>query len=158
MTMLAPMELGIAVRDPQRMIEFYRDVLGCAFVSDVTVPADKAAANGLAEEPCTVVRMQTPQGERLKFLAPATPPDKDAHPRWLLERAGFAYLTFIVGDLDARLARLRAANVEIMSNDPPVVNRPGIRVVFFRDPEGNALELVEYDDIQAYRPDLKKRA
>lgn len=156
MTMIAPMELGIAVRDLQRMIEFYRDVLHCVLVSEVTVPADKAMANGLAEEPCKVVRMQTANGERLKFLCPATPPDRDAHPPWLLARAGLAYLTFIIDDLDAQLARLRAADVEIMSQNPPVTNRPGIRVVFFRDPEGNALELVQYDDIRAYRPDLRR--
>jgi len=32
--------------------------------------------------------------------------------------------------------------------------RPGTWLAFFRDPEGNVLELVEYDDPAAYRPDL----
>jgi hypothetical protein len=35
-----------------------------------------------------------------------------------------------------------------------VQTRPGTRLVFFRDSEGNPLELVQYDDLAAYRPDI----
>jgi hypothetical protein len=31
-----------------------------------------------------------------------------------------------------------------------------VYLAFCRDPEGNVLELVQYSDIAAYRPDLKK--
>ena len=37
----------------------------------------------------------------------------------------------------------------------PMEVRPGTWLAFFRDPEGNVLELVEYDDPAAYRPDLQ---
>jgi hypothetical protein len=44
--------------------------------------------------------------------------------------------------------------VELLS-DQPVQTRPGTRLLFFRDCEGNPLELVQYDDLKSYRPDLR---
>jgi catechol 2,3-dioxygenase-like lactoylglutathione lyase family enzyme len=155
MKMEAPLEIGIAVRDLPRMVAFYVDVLGCTKVSEVDVPAEKSRANGLSPDSATVVRVQTPYGERIKLLTTKT---MDAGPQgqWLLARAGLSYLTFIVRDLDRWCARLKAKGVALAS-DAPVENRPGLRVQFFTDPEGNTLELVEYADLAAYRPDLAKR-
>lgn len=154
MELKAPLEVGIAVRDLPRMVDFYTRVLGCRKISEVAVPADKARLNGLATEGCTVVRIETSYGERIKLLAaPST--GAAAHPEWLLARAGLAYLTFIIDGLDAAHARLKAQGVAVAS-ERPVENRAGIRVLFFRDPEGNVLELVEYADLASYRPDLAK--
>ncbi|HEX6981032.1 MAG TPA: VOC family protein [Alphaproteobacteria bacterium] len=152
MKMVAPMEVGIAVRDLDQMREFYTRVLGFEEISTVQVPSDKTAASAMATDGATVVRVQTPYGERIKLLsAPST--NATERPHWLLERAGLAYLTFIVRDIAAEHRRLRAAGVQLMS-DGPIENRPGLRVLFFRDPEGNTLELVEYADLGSYRPDL----
>lgn len=154
MEMLAPLEIGIAVRDLPRMTEFYVHVLGFTRISEIAVPPEKARLNRLSDSGCTVVRLQTPYGERLKLLAaPATHPA--VRERWLLARAGLAYLTFIIRDVDAWCARLRAHAVALAS-PAPVENRPGLRVLFFEDPEGNALELVEYADLHGYRSDLSR--
>lgn len=154
MKMLAPLEIGIAVRDLAAMTRFYTDVLGCTKVSEVNVPADKSKLNGLSPDGCTVVRVQTPYGERIKLLAaPST--GASQRDRWLLARTGLAYLTLIVDGIDARCARLKAQGVTLAS-DSPVENRPGLRVLFFQDPEGNVVELVEYSDLASYRPDLKR--
>ena len=154
MKMLAPLEIGIAVRDLAGMTKFYADVLGCARVSEVSVPADKSRTNGLSPDGCVVVRLQTPYGERIKLLAaPST--GAYEHPRWLLARAGLAYVTLIIEGIDALCAQLKAKGVTLAS-EAPVENRPGLRVLFFQDPEGNVLELVEYADLASYRPDLKR--
>jgi catechol 2,3-dioxygenase-like lactoylglutathione lyase family enzyme len=155
MKMEAPLEIGIAVRDLPRMVAFYVDVLGCAKVSEVNVPQEKSRANGLSPDGATVVRLQTLYGERIKLLA--APSTGDAtHGQWLLAHAGLAYVTFIISGIDAWHARLKAQGVALAS-DAPVENRPGLRVLFFKDPEGNVLELVEYADLASYRPDLAKR-
>jgi catechol 2,3-dioxygenase-like lactoylglutathione lyase family enzyme len=65
------------------------------------------------------------------------------------------YLTFIIGDVKAAMARLREAGVSFMTGTEPVQSRPGLYVAFLRDPEGNIIELVQYDDVAAYRPDLQ---
>ncbi len=100
------------------------------------------------------MRVQTPYGERIKLLAaPST--GAGTQGEWLLARSGLAYVTFIVRGLDDWHARLKARGVALAS-DAPVENRPGLRVLFFKDPEGNVLELVEYSDLASYRPDLTK--
>ena len=44
--------------------------------------------------------------------------------------------------------------MELASGPRKVEVRPGVFLVFARDPEGNVLEFVEYTDLRAYRPDL----
>ncbi len=52
-------------------------------------------------------------------------------------------LNFRVGDLDAMLAQLRAAGVEV---EPETQDEPGVgRFGWLRDPEGNRVELWEPD-------------
>jgi glyoxylase I family protein len=56
---------------------------------------------------------------------------------------GYKHLAFEVPDLDAALAALHANGLE---HDPihPIPNvAPGARIAFFRDPEGNIVELME---------------
>ncbi|MBW0001405.1 MAG: VOC family protein [Verrucomicrobia bacterium] len=56
---------------------------------------------------------------------------------------GFRHLAFDVPDLDSAIAALRADGIEpdaIINQDHVV---PGFRIVFFRDREGNILELMQ---------------
>ena len=59
------------------------------------------------------------------------------------QAVGFKHLAFEVPDLDAALAGLRADGVV----PEPVIDAgkhvAGMRICFFRDPEGNILELME---------------
>lgn len=154
MKMLAPLEIGLSCRDLDSLSAFYRGVLGFAVVGEATVPADKAAQAAMSGGGYRVMRLQTPYGERIKLLqpehaaAPASPTPR------VLDRVGNAYLTFIVEDLAAMLARLQAAGLVPLTGSAPVDIRPGIRMAFCRDPEGNILEFVHMADIAAYRPDL----
>lgn len=154
MKMVAPMEIGICCEDLDRQIRFYTEVLGCTLVGTAEVPADKAKAANLAAAGYRVCRLQTPWGERLKFLEPSDPPavpDRSTH---FLDRRNNAYVTFIIDDLEAMMARLRAAGASLTSGAQKVEIRPGIAVCFAADPEGNTLEFVEFADVAAYRPDL----
>ncbi|CRK76644.1 putative enzyme related to lactoylglutathione lyase [Nereida ignava] len=64
------------------------------------------------------------------------------------------YLTFIVDDLRAVVAKVVAAGGTLMTGDEPVEVRPGTYLAFLRDPEGHIVEVVEYADITEYRADL----
>ena len=57
-------------------------------------------------------------------------------------------------DLPGVVRGLEAKGVVFDSKPAPMEVRPGTWLAFFRDPEGNVLELVEYDDPATYRPDL----
>ncbi|MBO3274024.1 VOC family protein [Pseudomonas sp. Milli4] len=152
--MTAPLEVGIACRDLLAQRAFYEGVLGLQFISEFLVPADKASAAALCPEHYIVVRLQTNRGERIKLLARATPTAAEAPGEWILDRPNATYLTFILDDIDAAIADLQRAGVEFMTGPQRVEVRPGVYLAFCRDPEGNVLELVQYENIGDYRPDL----
>ncbi len=152
--MTAPLEVGICCRDLDTLSRFYIDALGCTPINLVEVPADKAAATGLTPAGYRVMRLQTPWGERLKLLEPAAAPAPAEPATPILARQGSIYLTFIVDDIDAAAERLAVAGVGFLSEPRVMEVRPGTWLAFARDPEGNAIELVQYDDIAAYRPEF----
>jgi len=153
--MSAPLEVGLCCRDLPQLRQFYEDVMDFQFVSEIAVPADKAAPSGLSADGYTVTRLQTSYGERLKLLAPNTPPSAQATSNYILDRAGSTYLTFIVEDIDSAIDKLHKAQAPFLTGDRRVEVRPGVYLAFCRDPEGNVLELVQYEDIDSYRSDLK---
>ena len=144
--MTVPMEVGICCADLDGMLAFYTGVLGLALVNRVSVPADKAAATGLTSAGYDVARLQTSYGERVKLLQPAVAPQPRPAAGAILDRQGATYLTFIVRDLPGVVRQLQARGVTFDSAPAPMEVRPGTWLAFFRDPEGNVLELVEYDD------------
>lgn len=154
MRMVAPLEVGICCRDLDRLAAFYCDHLGCTRINDLEVPPDKAAPSALAEQGYRVMRLQTPWGERIKLLQPAASPADSSHPDWVLGAQGIVYLTFIVDDIRAMIARLAEAGARFLTGAEPVEVRPQTYLAFLRDPEGNVLELVEYGSIADYRDDL----
>ena len=153
--MTAPLEIGLVVRDLGAALTFYRDALGLVLVADVAVPAEKADQAMLSSGGYQVVRLQTPRGERIKLLCPDRAPDPApvATDR-ILDRSGAGYVTFIVGDLRAIVARLVEHGATPLTGTAPVEVRPGTYLAFLRDPDGHIIEIVEYADIAAYRPDL----
>ncbi|VVN78898.1 VOC family protein [Pseudomonas fluorescens] len=151
--MLVPLEVGICCVNLEALSRFYQDVLGFTFVAQVHMPAAAAQKVGLSEGGYSVVRLQTPYGERIKLLAPERTPmlREDG---LILDRLNASYLTFIVEDIESVAAGLKAGGATFFAGDVPIQLRPDVKALFCRDPEGNVLELVEYTDIAAYRPDL----
>ncbi|TCS37563.1 catechol 2,3-dioxygenase-like lactoylglutathione lyase family enzyme [Paucimonas lemoignei] len=154
--MIVPLEVGIVCRDLPKLRRFYEDVMGFTAISEIKIGADKAAQSALSAGGYTVVRLQTNYGERVKLLQPDTPPAASEPTQYILDKANAAYLTFIVEDIDAAITKLLEAGIEFMTGNTRVEVRDGVYLAFCRDPEGNILELVQYTDIAAYRPDLKK--
>lgn len=151
--MVAPLEVGVCVRDAARAADFYEQVLGFARISEATLAADRAQLAGFGPVAFRMVRMQSNYGERIKLLQP-DPAPVDVTPGAILGQCGISYLTFVVADLEAAYERLLRAGVKVLS-DGPTQTRPGTRLLFFRDCEGNPLELVQYDDLAGYRPDVR---
>ncbi len=151
MRTVAPLEVGLAVADLDRLLPFYREVLGLRLLSDVAVPATIGRATGLATAGYRIVRLESPSGDRLKLAQPDPPPSAAPAPACAMERRGGAYVTFIVDDLDSTHAALQRAGARVHSRGTVEV-RPGVRMLLVTDPEGNYLEFVQYAELRAYRP------
>lgn len=98
----------------------------------------------------------TPHGEKVRLIKVGKPPVPGEAPRYVFERHGLIYVSFIVADLDRILKRLKENDVKLVSGDQKIEVRPGVFVVYALDPEGNYLEFLEYPDLTSYRPDIYK--
>ena len=154
--MVAPLEPGIVVIDMERMLKFYTGVLGLKLVSDAQTTPELSTKFRATPHGYRIVRLQTPYGERIKLAQPKLAPVQNPVPEWVYERQGLAYFTFIVDDLKPILARLKANQVRLVSEEPVEV-REGVFAQFVLDPEGNYVEFVEFANIASYRPDLFKK-
>lgn len=117
-------EIGIVVRDSDKSLSFYRDVLGLEYLGDLVFPGNhmwRFKAGG------SVVKL-------LEQDPPAAPAPADP-------TAGFSYLSLFVSNLDELVDEVAAAGCEIAI--PVTEFQPGARFAFVRDPEGNRIELLD---------------
>ncbi len=130
-------DVGLSTRNIAAMKKFYTEVLGLEEAAVIDVPGDFVRAAGFAKGGVKLHALKS--GEVLiKLLefpeSPAAGSDPLAD-----SAAGFRYLTFWVKDMEAAVAHLRDAGVELLSD---ILSRvPERKTIFFKDPDGNLLEL-----------------
>lgn len=144
--------INIVVTDLEAMARFYTEVLGMTITKRVTISGEWIdRVVGLHGAKGEVIYLDLPSGPRVELLRYVTPPG--AAPAGLGESntRGIRHMAFRVGDIDLVVARLRDAGVNFLSDvqlvpDSQVTYAGGVRkrLVYFRDPEGNLLELCEY--------------
>jgi lactoylglutathione lyase len=143
MAVLRMGHLGICVRDLERSIRFYRDLLGFRALTRIEAKGPEVdrmlRLSGVDQETVFLER----DGVRLALFALRSPPIRDAGRVRDMNEAGMVALMLRVDDLDATLERLRAAGVRVL--DETRVDHPawGSKLVFVTDPDGMLVELVE---------------
>jgi catechol 2,3-dioxygenase-like lactoylglutathione lyase family enzyme len=144
--------VNLVVADLPRMLAFYRDVLGLAVTKHVTISGDWIGKTvGLEGVRAEVVYLDLPAGPRIELIRYASPEAVHAPGVDRPNALGLRHMAFRVDDIDAVVARLRTGGVRFFSDvqavpDAQVTYAGGVRkqLVYFRDPEGNILELCEY--------------
>jgi len=141
--------ITIPVTDATRSTEFYTQILGFHVRSDQEAAgSDYEQLLGVFGVRVRVVRLQL--GEEaivlLQFLTPRgrpLPQDVHANDRY------FQHVAIIVSDMDRAYAWLRQHGVESASTGPQLLpqwnpNAGGIAAFYFRDPDGNFLEILHF--------------
>lgn len=141
MKIVSPIEPAIVCADMDRMVAFYTEIFGFTVFSDARTSPELSARFGATPAGYRIVRLDTPVG-KLKLVQPGDAPDSPATPEWVMGRRGLGYITFVIADLDALLARLREFSVRLISPEPVAV-RPGVRAIFTLDVEGNFIEFLQ---------------
>lgn len=121
--------IGMTSRDLDRTIAFYCDLLGLRLRLRKQQPSGELAFLDAG-------------GGMLEIFAPNADiaPSRDVPPH----EAGIRHMTFAFDDVDAKIAELAAAGVEIIEQPRDAHNREMIRrVAFCRDPDGIIVELIE---------------
>lgn len=113
--------IGIVVSNTDVSVQFYRDVLGCTVEGCYTE----------AHLRLTYLKAGALRIELIEHLPPAarTLPGPVDH------------LAFAVQDIDAAVARLKAAGVVLSFPSPRLVNQQ--KIIFFTGPDGERLELIQ---------------
>jgi glyoxylase I family protein len=111
--------IAIATPDPQGLAHWYVQHLNFATLLDTG----------------STVYIKSTNSVVLEFVKAETIPPKPQ-----LREAGLRHIAFAVDDLEIAHAQLKSAGIEF---HPEAIVLPGMRLLFFRDPEGNYLHLIQ---------------
>lgn len=136
--------LAMAVDDIERAKSFYCDTLGFELDWEREHYSGEAMANvvGLADAAAHVVMLKG-YGTRIELFRYHNPKGR-VLPSIRQCDFGLTHFALAVQDLSTLYADLAAQGV--LFNCPPQNLRPGVRATYMKDPEGNTIELVEYEE------------
>jgi glyoxylase I family protein len=132
--------VAVSVRDMERSLAFYRDLLGFEVQWDfdhVTGGVIEAIV-GLSDVDVRVV-MLAGHGARVELFQYHHPKGEDRSAKRQCN-FGFTHVALYVEDVLGAYAALDEKGVEFLS--PPQNHRPDGWVVYMKDPDGNIVELV----------------
>ena len=148
--------VGITVKDLEASIRFYHDVLGLEFSNEPSPWFDGEELGKAVGVPGGALRqVSLLLGDTmLELLEYKSPPSQTERPL-MSNSIGASHVAFVVDDIRAKKAELEAKGIEFFS-DVNVVDEgvlAGWRWVYFEDPDGYPLELVE---VAYYNADERK--
>lgn len=143
--------VGMTVSDMDRAVEFYTKVLTFEKVSDDEVTGeDYEQLEGVFGLRMRVVRLHLGDEtlELTEYLAPKgrpVPVDSRSNDLW------FQHVAIITSDMDRAYQLLRQNKVQHASTGPQTLpawnkNAGGIRAFYFKDPDGHALEVLQFPE------------
>jgi catechol 2,3-dioxygenase-like lactoylglutathione lyase family enzyme len=138
--------VGITVKDLDASIRFYHDVLGLQFSNEPSPWFDGPELGPAVGVPGAGLRQVSLilGDSTFELLQYKSPPSETAKPL-LSNNIGASHVAFLVEDIEAKKAELESKGIEFYSDvntvDEGVL--AGWRWVYFEDPDGYPLELVE---------------
>ena len=143
--------MAIGVRDTDRALEFYRDVLGLAVTADRVEEFAQRAGHAPAQRRAVYLRWG--EGPHSSYVVLDQHLTEETHGAATpLFDAGIHHFAFWIDDLDATLERARAAGFQVVLGGGRAVGSEwlgepaggrAVRSAMLRDPEGNHVQLDE---------------
>lgn len=140
---------GITVRDMEKALHFYRDLLGLKVLGDITITGaevDTITRVQGAELRAMYLRSEEdPKGPPIELLQFVKPAGETGTPYPRLTNPGITEVAFWVKDIEKTYAELHARGVEFYSA-PQLFELEGygkVKAVYFWDPDGTTLELLQ---------------
>ena len=148
--------VNLVVKDMQKVLRFYCDVLGFKVTKEVTISGDWVEeVVGLKDVTADVVFVDLLDGPRIELIQYRSPQGAILSENQLPNTHGIRHIAFRVTDMEGAIDKLTKANIEFVGklHTVPVsqVTFTGDRhksIIYFRDPEGNLLELCCYSTVE----------
>jgi len=124
----------LTVKDLRKSVEFYRDLLGCPTLGQMRLRENSfklawlKAGSGMLE----LMEFRPRNGKDLDPTTPQSVAEQDI---------GIRHIGFQVEDFDGLVAKLKAKGIAF-TLAPPKTEWCDLRVAFFKDPDGNFLEIL----------------
>jgi catechol 2,3-dioxygenase-like lactoylglutathione lyase family enzyme len=145
----ATIDLGMVVTDLEKSVRFYTDAIGFREMKGFDVPATLATDSGLTDGKPLSIRVlvlgEGPDATNLKLMSVAGTAPRTGDNEFIHSHTGFRYLTIMVADTKAALARLAEHGVKPLAKSPaplPDSLGAGMFLTCVRDPDGNIVELL----------------
>jgi len=142
-------DLGTVVGDLEKSVKFYVAGIGFRELPGFEVPTDVAAGAGLTDGKPLAVRVLVlgagDSATKLKLMSVAGTTPRTGDNEFIHSHTGFRYLTIMVDDTNAALARLAKLGVKPLAKSPVAIPEkiaPGLFLTCVRDPDGNIVELI----------------
>lgn len=142
-------DLGTVVSDVEKSVRFYVEGIGFRELPGFELPADAATAAGLTDGKPLSVRVlvlgEGPSATKLKLMSVAGTNPRTGDNEFIHSHTGFRYLTIMVDDTKAALARLEKIGVKPLAKSPVAIPETIVKGLFLtcvRDPDGNLVELI----------------
>ena len=122
-------DLGIITRDAERLLAFYRDLLGLPLEGVIPMPTGG-----------TMHRLKAGESV-IKIVQLDREPAADAVPGGIPAATGYRYWTMTVSNLEEMVAECQEAGYNVVV--PPKDVRPGVTIAIVADPDGNWVEFLQ---------------
>tara|TARA_R110002072_G_scaffold301164_1_gene480191 strand:- start:51039 stop:51443 length:405 start_codon:yes stop_codon:yes gene_type:complete len=122
-------DLGIITRDAERLLAFYRDLLGLPLEGVIPMPTGG-----------TMHRLKAGESV-IKIVQLDREPAADAVPGGIPAATGYRYWTMTVSNLQEMVAECQEAGYNVVV--PPKDVRPGVTIAIVADPDGNWVEFLQ---------------
>jgi len=135
---------SIAVSDLDKMLGFYRDLIGFRLIHEGSWEVGNARLDALVGLEGSSARYVMLHGGNLylEMFQYSSPVGRPGDPDRPVCDAGLTHICLVTDDIDADYERLCAAGTRFHAPPGP----PGVmRATYGRDPEGNVFELIQFD-------------
>jgi catechol 2,3-dioxygenase-like lactoylglutathione lyase family enzyme len=140
--------IAISTPNLERILGFYRDLMGFKQVSDTQWSLGTEVINGVLDLPDCAARQVMLRGKNLciEIFEFSEPTATDELTRRPVSKPGLTHMCFDVTEIEKEYARLTAAGIEF---HVPPQDFGAVKATYGRDPDGNVFELQEIIDKDA---------